>query len=112
MITSIVDACFRRPAVALLLAAAATITGALAFTELRRDVFPDLSAPLFNVIVQNASMGTEELETAIAIPMEVELAGLPVRRLCRGRRWIDDRHDSSSSLSSLAAPARRGRTSP
>lgn len=82
MITRIVDACFRRPAVALLLAIAATLTGALAFTELRRDVFPDLSAPLFNVIVQNAAMGTEELETAIAIPMEVELAGLPdVRRI-------------------------------
>ena len=56
--------------------------GAVWLQDLRRDVFPDLSAPVFNVIVQNASMGAEELETAIAIPMEVALAGLPdVRRI-------------------------------
>ena len=53
-----------------------------AFRDLRRDVFPDLSAPVFNVIVQNPAMGAEELETGIAIPMEVALAGLPdVRRI-------------------------------
>ena len=45
-------------------------------------MFPDLSAPVFNVIVQNPAMGAEELETAIAIPLEVALAGLPdVRRI-------------------------------
>ena len=45
-------------------------------------MFPDLSAPVFNVITQNAAMGAEELETAIAIPLEVALAGLPdVRRV-------------------------------
>ena len=50
--------------------------------DLRRDVFPDLSAPVFNVIVQNAAMGAEELETAIAIPLEVGSPGLPdVRRI-------------------------------
>ena len=50
--------------------------------DLRRDVFPDLSAPVFNVIAQNPAMGAEELETAIAIPLEVALAGLPdVRRV-------------------------------
>ena len=37
---------------------------------------------MFNVIVQNPAMGAEELETGIAIPMEVALAGLPdVRRI-------------------------------
>ncbi len=56
--------------------------GALWLQDLRRDVFPDLSAPVFNVITQNAAMGAEELETAIAIPLEVALAGLPdVRRV-------------------------------
>ena len=82
MLTRIVQSCFERPAVAILIAAAVTIVGAMSFQNLRRDVFPDLSAPIFNVIVQNPSMGTEELETAIAIPMEVALAGLPdVRRI-------------------------------
>ncbi|HEY6548579.1 MAG TPA: efflux RND transporter permease subunit, partial [Vicinamibacteria bacterium] len=36
----------------------------------------DLSAPVFNVIVQNASMGAEELETGIVVPFESALAGL------------------------------------
>ncbi len=82
MLARIVQSCFNRPAVALLVAAAATVVGGLSFENLRRDVFPDLSAPIFNVIVQNPSMGTEELETAIAIPIEVALAGLPdVRRI-------------------------------
>ena len=50
--------------------------------DLQRDVLPDLSAPVFNVIVQNAAMSPEELETAIAIPMEAAMAGLPnIRRV-------------------------------
>ena len=56
--------------------------GVVSFQELRRDVFPDLSAPVFNVIVQNPAMGAEELEAGIAVPLEVALAGLPsVRRI-------------------------------
>ncbi|MBL8786863.1 MAG: efflux RND transporter permease subunit [Deltaproteobacteria bacterium] len=57
--------------------------GILGFSSLRRDVFPDLSAPLFNIIVQNAAMGTEELETAIAIPLEAQFTGLPGARRVR-----------------------------
>ena len=73
---------FQSPLITSLLIAAGAAIGALWLQELRRDVFPDLSAPVFNVIAQNAAMGAEELETAIAIPLEVELAGLPeVRRI-------------------------------
>ena len=82
MIEHIVRGAAARPFLTFLLAAAAAVLGATALADLRRDVFPDLSAPVFNVIVQNASMGAEELETAIAIPMEVALTGLPdVRRV-------------------------------
>jgi cobalt-zinc-cadmium resistance protein CzcA len=82
MIERCMHAFFRKPALALLLALAGVLVGALWLTGLRRDVFPDLSAPVFNVIVQNPAMAAEELETAIAIPMEAALAGLPdVRRI-------------------------------
>ncbi|QRO02835.1 efflux RND transporter permease subunit [Archangium violaceum] len=78
----ILKASFARPGLTVVLALALSAFGAVAFEGLRRDVFPDLSAPLFNVIVQNPAMGAEELETAVAIPMEVALAGLPdVRRV-------------------------------
>ena len=70
------------PLLTALLVLAGSAIGAIWLQDLRRDVFPDLSAPVFNVIAQNAAMGAEELETSIAIPLEVELAGLPdVRRV-------------------------------
>lgn len=82
MINRIIAASFRAPLLATLLIAAGASIGAVWMQDLRRDVFPDLSAPVFNVIAQNAAMGAEDLETAVAIPLEVELAGLPnVRRI-------------------------------
>jgi cobalt-zinc-cadmium resistance protein CzcA len=82
MLNQVVRSSFAKPGLAILLVLAGATLGASWLQDLRRDVFPDLSAPIFNVIVQNATMGAEELETSIAIPMEVGLAGLPnVRRV-------------------------------
>jgi cobalt-zinc-cadmium resistance protein CzcA len=82
MITRLIRASFHTPLLTALLVIAGTIIGAFWLQDLRRDVFPDLSAPVFNVIAQNSAMGAEELETAVAIPIEVALAGLPdVRRV-------------------------------
>jgi cobalt-zinc-cadmium resistance protein CzcA len=82
MISRLIRESFRAPLLTVLLVAAGTTIGAFWMQDLRRDVFPDLSAPVFNVITQNPAMGAEELETAVAIPLEVALAGLPdVRRV-------------------------------
>src|SRR5262245_11862767 len=82
MIARFITQCFARPALAVLLVFAGASLGAVWLQDLRRDVFPDLATPVFNVIVQNPAMGAEELETGIAIPLEVALAGLPdVRRI-------------------------------
>jgi cobalt-zinc-cadmium resistance protein CzcA len=82
MIARTIRESFQAPLLTVLLLGAGAAIGGLWLQDLRRDVFPDLSAPVFNVIAQNAAMGAEELETAIAIPLEVELAGLPdVRRI-------------------------------
>jgi cobalt-zinc-cadmium resistance protein CzcA len=82
MITTLIRGSFRAPLLTVLLAAAGAALGAVWLGDLRRDVFPDLSAPVFNVITQNPAMGAEELETAIAVPLEAALAGLPeVRRV-------------------------------
>jgi cobalt-zinc-cadmium resistance protein CzcA len=78
----LLHAAFARPAFTILVVLVAAGFGAVSLRLLQRDVFPDLSAPVFNVIVQNAAMGTEELEAAVAIPLETALAGLPdVRRI-------------------------------
>ena len=82
MISRLIRESFHAPLLTASLVAAGTVIGAFWLQDLPRDVFPDLSAPVFNVITQNAAMGAEELETAIAIPLEVALAGLPdVRRV-------------------------------
>lgn len=82
MIERILRSSFLKPGLTLALVLGAAALGAVWLQELRRDVLPDLSAPIFNVIVQNPAMGPEELETGIAIPMEAALAGLPdVKRI-------------------------------
>ena len=82
MISRLIRESFHAPLLTALLVAAGTVIGAFWMQDLRRDVLPDLSAPVFNVIAQNSAMGAAELETAIAIPLEVALAGLPdVRRV-------------------------------
>jgi cobalt-zinc-cadmium resistance protein CzcA len=82
MIERILRGSFARPVLTLLLALAAAVAGAVWLSDLRRDVFPDLATPVFSVFVQNPAMGAEELETGVAVPLEVALAGLPeVRRI-------------------------------
>ena len=82
MIQRFIVVSFGKPLVAVMLVIACAVLGVVSFRDLPRDVFPDLSAPVFNVIVQNAAMGSEELETRVTIPMETALSGLPnVRRV-------------------------------
>lgn len=83
MIERLVRGSAARPFLAVTLALVASVLGTIAFQDLPRDVFPDLSAPIFNVIVQNPAMASEELEASIAIPFETALAGLPGTRRVR-----------------------------
>lgn len=82
MIERLVQIGIRKPGIAALLVLSAAGFGALFLRTLPKDVFPDLSTPTFNLIVQDASMAPEELELAIAIPLETSLSGVPgVRRV-------------------------------
>lgn len=82
MLASFITASFKKPLVAIVLVIAGAALGGVWMRELPRDVFPDLSAPVFNVIVQNPAMNADELEMRVAIPFETALSGLPeVRRV-------------------------------
>ena len=82
MIRRLLEWSFAKPVLVAVLVCAAGVYGVKEFQDLPRDVFPDLSAPVFNIIVQNAAMSADELETGIAIPLESALGGLPdVRRI-------------------------------
>jgi cobalt-zinc-cadmium resistance protein CzcA len=82
MIERIIRGSSAKPALTVLLILAAAAAGGVWLGDLERDVFPDLATPVFSVFVQNTAMGAEELETSVAVPLEVALAGLPeVRRI-------------------------------
>jgi len=83
MLTRFIHASFGRPLVAITIVLACAALGVVALRDLPRDVFPDLSAPVFNVIVQNAAMGSEELEARVVIPLESAMSGIPGARRVR-----------------------------
>ena len=67
------------------LLAAALLAGAgwYAFKNLAVDAFPDVSSTQVKVIMKAPGMTPEEIESRIAIPIEVEMLGIPKQRMLR-----------------------------
>src|SRR6188768_1982469 len=58
------------------------VAGAVTFSGLRRDLFPDLALPSVQILLQSPGRSAAELELAVAQPAEQALQGLPdVRRI-------------------------------
>ncbi len=57
--------------------------GVLAFNGLPIDAFPDVSSTQVKVIMKAPGMTPEEVEARIVTPIEVELLGIPHKRLLR-----------------------------
>lgn len=56
--------------------------GLAAFLALPRDLFPDLALPTVQILLQSPGREATELETAVALPVEQAVLGLPgVRRV-------------------------------
>jgi heavy metal efflux system protein len=56
--------------------------GILAYGGLRRDLFPDLTLPTLQLLIQSPGRSAPEIELAIAQPVELAMLGLPgVRRV-------------------------------
>lgn len=68
-----------------LLLAGALLAGAgwFAFKNLPIDAFPDVSSTQVKVIMKAPGMTPEEIETRIAVPIEVEMLGIPNQRILR-----------------------------
>jgi cobalt-zinc-cadmium resistance protein CzcA len=56
---------------------------ACSFTNLPIDAFPDVSSTQVKIIMKAPGMTPEEIETRIAIPIEVEMLGIPKQRILR-----------------------------
>jgi len=78
----ILRAAFRQKAVVLMLAALGAVFGGMAYRQMPRNVYPDITIPVFTIVTENEAMAPEEIETMITRPMESAMNGLPgVRRV-------------------------------
>ena len=57
--------------------------GWLAFKDLPIDAFPDVSSTQVKIIMKAPGMTPEEVESRIALPIEVEMLGIPKQRMLR-----------------------------
>ncbi len=66
----------RRPGLMLALFAAVLAGGAVAFTRLDIEAYPDPVPPLADIIAQSPGQSAEDVERAVTIPLEQAFAGL------------------------------------
>ncbi len=57
--------------------------GWYAFTQLPIDAFPDVSSTQVKIIMKAPGMTPEEIESRIAVPIEVEMLGIPNQKILR-----------------------------
>ncbi len=67
----------------LLLAVLLAGAGWYAFRTLPIDAFPDVSSTQVKIIMKAPGMTPEEIESRVAIPIEVEMLGIPQQRILR-----------------------------
>jgi len=77
MIDKLIEWSLKNKLLVILLAALVIIGGIFAFTTLPVDVYPDLNAPLVNIVTENYGMPAEEVEKLITRPLESILNGAP-----------------------------------
>lgn len=70
-----------------------SVMGTMSFFSMSRNVYPDMTIPIFTIVTENEVMAPEEIETSVTIPIESAMNGLPgVRRV---------RSQTSQGLSSV-----------
>jgi cobalt-zinc-cadmium resistance protein CzcA len=59
------------------------VAGSLALRELPIDAFPDVSTTQVKIVIKAPGMTPEEVEARIVVPIEIELLGIPRKRIVR-----------------------------
>jgi cobalt-zinc-cadmium resistance protein CzcA len=78
MIDKLIGFSLKHRLLVLLLTAAVAIGGILVYSRLPKDIYPDLNAPLVNIITENEGMSAEDVERLISLPLESLLNGAPL----------------------------------
>ncbi len=77
MIHAIIDLALRNRLLVLLLTALVAVVGVVAYQRMPKDIYPDLNAPLVNVITTCPGMAAEDVERMITFPLESLMSGTP-----------------------------------
>ncbi|HCU37522.1 MAG TPA: CusA/CzcA family heavy metal efflux RND transporter [Armatimonadetes bacterium] len=76
LIDRLIHLSFRQQAVVGLTVALAVLFGIVAYQQMPRNVYPDITIPVFTIVTENEAMAAEEVEMAITRPMEAAMNGL------------------------------------
>jgi cobalt-zinc-cadmium resistance protein CzcA len=77
MINKLIDYALKHRLLTLLLIALVSVWGVIVYARLPKDIYPDLNAPLVNIITENQGMAAEDVERLITFPLESLLNGAP-----------------------------------
>ena len=77
MIDKIIDFSLKHRLLTIFFVGLIAILGALVYFRLPKDIYPDLNAPLVNIITENPGMASEDVERLITFPLESLLSGAP-----------------------------------
>ncbi|MBC7349696.1 MAG: efflux RND transporter permease subunit [Candidatus Aminicenantes bacterium] len=77
MINKIIDFALKHRVLTIFLVLLICLFGVVSYLRLPKDIYPDLNAPLVNVITENPGMASEEVERLITFPLESLMAGTP-----------------------------------
>jgi len=75
MIDRIIEFSLKHRLLIILLVVLVSAWGILSYRRLPKDIYPDLNAPLVNVITENPGMAAEDIERFISFPLESLLYG-------------------------------------
>jgi cobalt-zinc-cadmium resistance protein CzcA len=77
MIDKMIDFSLKNRLLICLLAIFISVIGVLVYQRMPKDIYPDLNAPIVNIITTNEGMAAEDIERLITFPLESLLNGSP-----------------------------------
>jgi len=77
MIDKIIDYALKHRLLTVFLIILVSLWGVIAYVRMPKDIYPDLNAPLVNIITENEGMAAEDVERLITFPLESLLNGAP-----------------------------------
>jgi len=77
MICAIINLALRNRLLVLLVTALVCLVGIIVYERMPKDIYPDLNAPLVNIITSCPGMAAEDVERMITFPLESLMHGTP-----------------------------------